>query len=110
MIIAYEEFDSSTILELIKERKSFEVTGLSGRMNSTVSKLENTIESQGLSCRIYIYGRFASAGATFLGGVTGLVGLASTVGMAVHNLATLNPDYEIAKHLVDNKLSINYKK
>lgn len=108
--VTYEELDSSNIQDMIKEHKSFEITGLSGRMGSAVSKIENIIESQSLSCRIYTYGRVTSAGATLLGGVTGLAGLAFAVGMAAHNVATYNPDYEIAKHLVDNKLSVKYKK
>ncbi len=90
--------------------ESFEITGLSGRMGSAVSKIENIIENQSLSCRVYTYGRVASAGATLVGGITGLAGLASVVGMAAHNIATYNPDYEIAKHLVDNKLSVKYQK
>ena len=110
MKISYEEIESSETKELISNHKSFEIIGLSGRMGSAVSQIENIIENKGLSCRVYTYGRVASAGATLVGGITGLAGLASTVGMAAHNLATYNPDYEIAKHLVDNKLSINYKK
>lgn len=112
-IVAYEELDSPNIKDLIKEHKSFEVRGLhgvSGGMDKAVSKIENLIECQGLSCRIYTYGRVAAAGATLVGGVTGLAGLASAVGMAAHNIATYDPDYEIAKHLVDNKLSVKYKK
>ena len=108
--ITYEELDSPNIKDMIKEHTSFEITGLSGRMGSAVSKIENIIESQGLSCRIYTYGRVASAGATFIGGITGLAGLASAVGMVAHNIATYDPDYEIAKHLVDNKLSVKYQK
>jgi len=108
--VSYEDLESSKTKDMIKEHESFEITGLSGRMGSAVSKIENTIEDQNLSCRIYTYGRVASAGATLVGGVTVSAGLVSAVGMAAHNLATYNPDYEIAKHLVDNKLSVKYKK
>ena len=91
--VTYEELESSKTKDMIRERESFEVTGLSGRMGSAVSKIENIIENQSLSCRVYTYGR-----------------VASVVGIAAHNLATYNPDYEIAIHLVDNKLSVKYKK
>lgn len=109
MTISYEEIDSSGTRNAIRGHKSFEITGLTGRMGDAVSKIESMIESEDLSCRIYTYGRVASAGATLVGGVTGLAGIASAIGMAAHNIATFNPDYEIAKHLVDSKLSVVYK-
>jgi len=108
--ISYDELNWSKITKMIQKHKSFEIIGLSGNLIDTVSTLENTIESENLSCRIYTYGRVASAGATLVGGITGVAGLASVIGMAAHNIATFNPDYEIAKHLVDNKLTVNYKK
>jgi hypothetical protein len=107
--VTYENIKSETTLNRVRNHESFEIVGLSGRMDSAVSTIENIIESQGLKCRVYIYGRVAAAGGSFLGGITGLLGIASAIGMAAHNLATLNPDYEIAKHIVDNKLSITYK-
>lgn len=81
MSVAYEELDSEKVKNLISDNESFEVVGLSGRMGSAVSKVENLIETQGLSCRIYTYGRVAAAGGSFFGGVTGVVGIASAIGM-----------------------------
>jgi len=96
--VTYEELESSKTKYMIRGCESFEITGLSGRMGSAVSKIENIIENQSLSCRVYTYGRVASAGATLVGGITGLAGLASVVGMAVHNIATYNPDYEMVNN------------
>jgi len=107
--ITYNEINSSRVSELIDNHKSFEIVGLSGRMSSAVSTIENIIESKNLSCRIYTKGRVAAAGGSLFGGITGVLGVASAIGMAVHNLATLNPDYEIAKHQIDNKLSVTYQ-
>jgi hypothetical protein len=70
----------------------------------------NAIEPAGLKCRVYTKGRIAAAGASLLGGITGAAGIASAISIAAHNLATYNPDYEIVKHLVDNTLSVFYKK
>lgn len=106
--VTYEDLDSNKVKSLIENHNSFEIVGLSGRMGSAVSKIEGLIESQGLSCRIYTYGRVAAAGGSLFGGITGVLGLASAIGMAAHNIATYNPDYEIAKHQIDNKLSVNY--
>lgn len=109
-IVKYEEIGSERTSRLINEKQSFEIVGLSGRMGSAVSQIENLLEPKGLSCRVYTYGRIAAAGGSFFGGVTGAIGIASAIGIAAHNLATYNPDYEISKHLVDNKLTITYKK
>ncbi|MBL0560978.1 hypothetical protein [Aeromonas hydrophila] len=108
--IHYDDLDTDKLTALISSRLSFEVTGLSGRMSSAVSKIENAIEPAGLTCRVYTRGRIAAAGASLLGGPAGVAGVISAAGIAVHNLATYNPDYEIAKHLVDNTLSVLYKK
>ncbi|HAT41062.1 MAG TPA: hypothetical protein DCS87_04960 [Rheinheimera sp.] len=108
--IRYEDLSGYKLKSLIAQRQSFEVLGLSGRMDSAVTSVEREIESVGLTCRVYLYGRVAAAGASVFGGVTGLLGLASAVGMAAHNLATFDPDYEIAKHKVDNKLTVTFKK
>lgn len=108
--IKYEDLNTDRVESLIKNHADFEVTGLSGRMKSAVQRLENLIESEGMRCRIYTYGRVAAAGGSFFGGITGVLGVASAVGMVAHNAATLNPDYEIAKHRIDNRLSVKYKK
>ncbi|QLH66828.1 hypothetical protein [Aeromonas veronii] len=108
--IQYNDLENGKLKQLISQRKSFEVRGLSGRMDSAVTYVEREIESSGLSCRIYLYGRVAAAGASVFGGVTGLLGIASAVGMVAHNLATYDPDYEIAKHKIDNKLTVTFKR
>jgi len=50
--VTYNEINSSRVSELIDNHKSFEIVGLSGRMASAVSTIENIIESKNLSCRI----------------------------------------------------------
>jgi hypothetical protein len=105
--ITYDELEK--VKDLVDDRVSFEVTGLNNRMKEAVLEVERIIENKGLRCRIYTRGRIAAAGGSFFGGITGLAGIASAAGIAAHNLATFNPDYEIAKHLVDNKLTVTYK-
>ncbi|MDQ7073654.1 MAG: hypothetical protein Q9O24_00450 [Gammaproteobacteria bacterium] len=110
MKINYDDLEDKQLAELIKGEKTFELIGLSGRISDAVLVVETAIEIQGFSCRIYTYGRVAASGGTLFGGITGVLGLASVVGIAAHNLATLNPDYEISKHLVDNSILIKYCK
>ena len=109
--IPYKDLGTGQIRLLVSRKASFTVTGLGGgKMTEAVELVEREIESQNMRCRIYTKGRIAAAGATVFGGVTGMLGAASAVGMAAHNLATFNPDYEIAKHKVDNKLTVEFKK
>lgn len=107
--ITYEEMETKG-KELVEKHETFEVRGLSGRMGSAISAMERIIEENGMKCRVYTYGRIAAAVGSVFGGVTGVAGVASAIGIAAHNVATFDPDYEIAKHLVDHKLSVNYKK
>ena len=112
----YEDV-SGQIGGLINSKSSFTVIGLKGKMSDVVDSIERVIEKKGLSCRIYTRGRVAAAGGScqvpigsFLGGLTGVIGVVSTIGIAAHNIATYDPDYEIAKHQIDNKLTITYMK
>jgi hypothetical protein len=41
---------------------------------------------------------------------TVILGIAAAVGMAAHNLATINPDYEIGKNKVAGTVTATYKK
>lgn len=102
--------DKARVVELIEQHSDFEVNGLGGRMSEAVSRVESLIEGKGYSCRIYTRGRKAAVGASFFGGVTGMFGIASTIGIAAHNLFTYGPDFEVAKHRIDNKLTITYQK
>ncbi|WP_318442583.1 hypothetical protein [Photobacterium leiognathi] len=108
--LLFEELETYKLNEFIAKRKTFEVVALGSCMDKAVKIVEKKIEDNGLTCRVYLYGRVAAAGASVFGGVTGLLGIASAVGMAAHNLATYNPDYEIAKHKIDNKLTVIFKK
>jgi hypothetical protein len=107
--LKYEEIEISAV-SLIKNRESFTIIGLSGKMSDAVEKVESLIEREGLSCRIFTSGRIAAAGGSFFGGITGIAGIASAIGIAAHNVATYDPDYEVAKHIIDNKLTISYEK
>ena len=108
--VGYAELTGDKLFELVRNRSSFQVTGVGGKMKESVRFVEEGIEGEGLRCRIYTYGRVTAAGGSFFGGITGVLGIASAVGMAAHNIATLNPDYEVAKHMIDNKLTVKYCK
>ncbi|WP_236201240.1 hypothetical protein [Pseudomonas pseudonitroreducens] len=105
------EISNEKIIEKIKKKESFTLANIESiKLHSTVETLERLIESQGLKCRIYTFGRIAAAGASVAGGVTGLLGALSGIAIAAHNIATWNPDYEIAKNLFASSIHVTYKK
>ncbi len=96
--------------QLISARKSFKVCGVAA-MAHVVTVLERMIESQNLSCRVYTAKRGAALATGLIPtGLTQLTALGTAIGIAAHNIATWNPDYEIAKHLIDNSVEVIYKK
>ncbi|MFM2589488.1 hypothetical protein [Vibrio sp. TBV020] len=106
-VISYSELNDEKLRELISKRRSFTLTDVDG-ISRTVTRLESHIEGQGLSCRIYTAGRKAVMASTF--SPAALFGLASSAAIAAHNLATRNPDYEVAKYPLTNKLEITFMK
>jgi hypothetical protein len=101
--------DDEAVIALIKKKDSFTLTHVKN-FSQTVKRVERLIESQGLSCRIYTAGRSTTMAAALASGPAVLFGLGSAAAIAAHNLATINPDYEIAKYPLADKLEVNYKK
>lgn len=94
---------------LVRDHKSFTIS--TPNLNRIAEMLEKIIERINLRCRIYTENRAAAIGATLIPtGVTQAVGIASAVGIAAHNLATFNPDYEIGKNIMSNQINVTYKK
>lgn len=97
---------------LIDERRSFVLENIA-RLNfsEAVNTVEKIIESRKLKCRVYTKGRSATVAAAAIPvSPTVIGGWASAVVIGAHNLATWNPDYEIAKNLATGTLTITYKK
>lgn len=104
-----DELNEVTLSELISNRKSFKVVAVKD-ISFTVNKLEGAIEKKGLRCRVYTeYRSAAMAGMAIPTGITQVAGLLSAIGMAAHNLATLNPNYEIAKNQINDTVTVIYK-
>lgn len=100
------------IKNMIDKRLSFVIKDIDRLKFSGIVKLvEKTIESKGLKCRIYTQGRAATVAAAVIPTpITMLGGYAAGIAIGVHNLATWDPDYEIAKNIAAGTLLINYKK
>jgi len=101
----HEDPTESKLDELIKDKKSFTVIGLADKFIKTVGLIENIIEKSGKTCRILtLHTTSVNAAATLLTSI-GLVGF--TVQVA-HNIATMNPDFEVVKDVINNKVIVVY--
>ena len=83
--------------DLILKKEEFEITQIRD-MSHVVKKVESVMEQYGFKVRVYRENRSAAiAAAAVPTGITQAVGLWSAIGIGIHNLATFNPDFEIAK-------------
>ena len=100
------EINSGRIDDLISSKSSFQIVGVND-IGDIVKLLEGRIEAKGLKCRVYTEYRAAGLAAEALAGGVGVVVAA---GIAVHNVVTWNPDYEIGKNKLNSSVSVTYKK
>lgn len=96
------------ISKLISQKKTFTIKDIKKyTFDNTVETIEKLIEAEGLTCRIYVAGRItAVAAAAFT--VAG--GIAAGLAIAAHNLATYDPDYEVAKYFLTGCIIVTHKK
>lgn len=111
-IYSIKTVSNEKINDLITRRVSFVLENID-RLNlgEAVEMVEKLVEAKGLSCRVYTKGRAATVAAAAIPvSPTVIGGWASALAIGVHNLATWNPDYEIAKNLATGTLTVTYKK
>ena len=111
-VYSIKTITDAEINKLIDERKSFVLEDMEIlNMSEAVETIERIIESKKLSCRVYLKGRAAIVAAAAIPiSPTVIAGWASAIAIGVHNAATWNPDYEIAKNPATGTLTITYKK
>lgn len=110
--------NEAQIDSLVRNRASFEINGLRGNFMAGIKLVETKIESQGLKCRVRSDVKSAVAQGGALGAVFTVLSApatltAATLGIAAglgHTLVTYNPDYEILKDYVNQRLKVIYKK
>ena len=110
-ILTRLEATPKKITELVKEHKSFKITQVGKDMIEFSQKVENVIDSAGYKCRLYTGNRFTSVMVGLIPNpVTWGIGIFSAVGIALHNIATYDPDYAISRHLWDDTVKVSYQR
>ncbi|MBL6972988.1 MAG: hypothetical protein ISR67_01225 [Sulfurimonas sp.] len=112
-VYSIDKINNNDIKEKISNRESFILKDIENSFwGETLQTVEDIIESKDLKVRVFTKGRKASMAAMAATPIPSvfLSGLASSLAIGVHNLATWNPDYEIAKNQITGTLTITYKK
>ncbi|MEH8137617.1 hypothetical protein [Gallibacterium anatis] len=103
-----EKLDNRTLNELIINKVDFSVK--TENFIRDVDLIEYLIEINGFTCRVYTENRVAGIGAAIFSGIGTLIGTATAVGIAIHNIATYNPDFEIGRDFINSRINVSYKK
>lgn len=98
---------SKKLPDLIKNKHTFVITGLSGKLNETAKVIEMEVEAQGMKCRVYTRNRgFGVAVAAFVP----YVGWGAIGGVVAHRLSTRNPDFVVGKDIGSNRIHVEFRK
>jgi hypothetical protein len=105
-----DEISMAKLNALVANKASFKIFMVED-ISIMVKKIEGTIDKNRMRCRVYTeYRSAALAAAAIPIGITQITGFATALGIGVHNIATINQDYEIAKNSVNSTVTVVYKK
>lgn len=110
--------NEAQIESLVRSRASFEINGLRGNFMAGINLVETKIEKLGMKCRVKSDVKSAMVQGGALGAAFSVMSAPATLTVATlgiaaglgHTLATYNPDYEILKDYVNQRLRVIYKK
>lgn len=109
-VYGVRELADEKLMTLLRQHESFVIEHVPRKhFGEVIKTLEKHIESLNMKCRVFAKGRKSLMAGSFFG-PTAIWGVASAAFMSVHNAATWDPDYEIAKNRVTGTLTVTYKK
>lgn len=103
-----DTLDTATLNKLIQNKINFSIK--TENFIDDVAYIEELIERNGFTCRVYTENRSVGMGAGVFRGVGALIGIATAVGIGIHNFLTYNPDFEIGKDFINSRINVTYKK
>ena len=106
----FDDLDERKLDYIFSQKRNVEFYGISS-MDAAVGRIEHSIEKQRFMCRIRTSNRTASlAVAAIPNPITAAIAVGTAIGIATHNLATYDPDFEVIKDYINNKIIVIYKK
>ncbi|WP_052122710.1 hypothetical protein [Gallibacterium anatis] len=102
------EISDQFINTLIEQKMSFSIEA--ENIQQEVERVERLIEAKGFSCRVYTENRSLLCAGSLGSGSIKQLGLLSLAYIAIHNLITIDPDFEIGRNFMSGRVNITYKK
>ena len=114
-VIEFKDLTDEKLNEMVNNKVSFHIKNIGTLLDQTASELDRKLTARGLKTRVYVSKRLTTvmvAGALMpvTMGISGIVGAGIALAAGVHNLCTINPDYEISKYIWDKEIVVTYKK
>lgn len=109
-VVTSNELTRELLDNLVSTYQSFKVVAVAD-IGKVVNEIEGRIEKAGLSCRVYTENRSTVLAAALIPTPWTVVGgCVAGIGIGIHNLSTLNPDYEIGKNKLAGTIMVTYKR
>ncbi|MGM0429783.1 MAG: hypothetical protein ACQEQ2_05740 [Pseudomonadota bacterium] len=109
-VYGVRELPDEKLMKLLRDHESFVIEKVPRKhFGEVIKTLEKHIESLDMKCRVFAKARKSLMAGSFFG-PTAIWGAASAAFMGAHNVATWDPDYEIAKNRITGTLTVTYKK
>ncbi|WAX70953.1 hypothetical protein [Gallibacterium anatis] len=103
-----DTLDTATLNKLIQNKINFSIK--TENFIDDVAYIEELIEKNGFTCRVYTENRAVGIGVGLFGNVGRLMSVYTAIGIGIHNLLTYNPDFEIGKDFINSRINVTYKK
>jgi len=101
-MIELQNPSDESIKNSIVKKETFTVHATGGDLLEYCTRIESLLESANMSCRVRTKNRTAiNTGALLTG-----VGVFGFLAQAAHNIATYNPDWEIIRNPLNNKIEV----
>ncbi|WP_052124496.1 hypothetical protein [Gallibacterium anatis] len=103
-----DTLDTATLNKLIQNKINFSIK--IENFIDDVAYIEELIERNGFTCRVYTENRAAGIGVGLFGNIGRLMSIYTAIGIGIHNFLTYNPDFEIGKDFINSRINVTYKK
>lgn len=105
-VYGVRELPDVKLKKLLRDHEFFVIEKVPRKhFKEVINTLEKHIETLDMKCRVFSKGRKTLMSGSFFG-PTAIWGVASAAFMDAHNVATWDPDYEIAKNRVTGTLTV----
>ena len=107
-VIEFKDLTDEKLNEMIDNKVSFHIRGIGSLLDQTAKELDRKITAHGFKTRVYVSKRLTFV--LIAGALMPVVGVSLALAASIHNVCTVNPDFEISKYIWDKEIVVTYKK